>query len=134
MSLRHYEQASQLWKASEGVVFRPQDDDRQSIQRYLRRNARLSLVAVNGKKLVGTLLVGHDGRRGILRHLAVDAAYRRRGVGRRLVKEALRRLKGLKIQRAFIFILAKNRQGRKFWKSQGWEEWGNVVAAGIATS
>jgi ribosomal protein S18 acetylase RimI-like enzyme len=50
----------------------------------------LFLVAEEGEggRVVGTVLATHDGRKGWINRLAVDAASRKRGVGALLVHEA----------------------------------------------
>lgn len=127
MSIRHYPQVLALWQsASEGVHVGP-SDDRESIAAYLRRNRGLSVVAVDNRKVVGAVLVGHDGRRGLLHHLAVHPACRKQGFAHALVDEGLRRLRQAGIKRCWIVILARNTGGRAFWKREGWKEQEDVV-------
>jgi len=58
-----YEDAAALWYTTEGLVLR--DADRpEAIASYLERNPGSSFVAVDGERLVGTVLCGHDGRQG----------------------------------------------------------------------
>jgi hypothetical protein len=83
-----YEAAVTLWRVAEGVLLRDADS-RAGIARYLARNPDLSLVAMEGMRLVGTVLCGHDGRRGCPQHLAVSPDDRRRGIVRALVARAL---------------------------------------------
>jgi len=66
------------------------------------------------------VLCGHDGRRGYLHHLAVDADFRRNGLGRALVDRCLEELKAAGIDRCNIFLYADNEPGERFWKSTGW--------------
>ena len=42
-------------------------------------------IAVDGEKIVGVILCGHDGRRGIIQHACVSPDYRRFGIGKKLV-------------------------------------------------
>ena len=60
-------------------------DGRAEIASFLARNPGFSQVALEGGKLVATILVGHDGRRGLIHHLVVAEGARHRGLGRRLV-------------------------------------------------
>lgn len=121
MTLKHYEAAVKLWEQCEGVHL-GKADEREAIARYLRRNNGLSLVAMDDGRLVGTVLCGHDGRRGILHHLAVAKDYRRKGVGKLLVTRACENLKACGLDRAWIHILADNGSGRQFWRRLGWQE------------
>ena len=44
-------------------------------------------------RIVGSILCGHDGRRGCLYHVCVDEDYRRHGIGKRMVVFAMKALK-----------------------------------------
>lgn len=129
MTLRHYEAAVKLWKQCEGVHL-GKADEREAIARYLRRNAGMSLVAMDNGRLVGTVLCGHDGRRGILHHLAVAKDCRGKGVGKLLATQACEGLKAVGLDRCWILILADNGAARQFWKALGWQESLQVVYAG----
>src|SRR4051794_5160422 len=87
----HYAAARALWLRTPGVGLSDADEP-QAIACFVDRNPGLSLVAMDDDRLVGTVLVGHDGRRGLIHHLAVDTGARRRGIGRSLVDGALRGL------------------------------------------
>ena len=119
MSLRHYRAVYRLWRASEGVGL-SDADSRPNLALYLKRNPGMSLVARTGKRIIGAVLSGHDGRRGYLHHLAVTRRYRRHGVGRALVDACLARLAGCGIQKCNIFVYADHHRGRAFWQHSGW--------------
>jgi hypothetical protein len=46
-------------------------DSRDGVRRFLERNPGMSLVAVHEGAIVGAVLGGHDGRRGLIHHQAV---------------------------------------------------------------
>lgn len=73
-------------------------------------------------------MCGHDGRRGLLYHLAVDPAWRRRGVARRMAERCREGLAAEGIAHCFLFVLSENESGRRFWESMGWEPMTHVVA------
>jgi putative acetyltransferase len=114
------EAAAAIWRESEGVRL-TEVDTPEAIGRYLRRNPGLSLVAERGGRVVGTVLGGHDGRRGYLHHLAVHPSCRRRGIGAALVRECMNRLHAAGILKAHVFVLGTNRDGQDFYSSVGWE-------------
>jgi putative acetyltransferase len=120
-----YDAALVLWQRSEGIGL-SEADSRENIERYLRRNPGMSFVAKSEGGLLGALLAGHDGRRGYIHHLAVEAFARRRGVGSRLVEAALAALKDAGIGKCHLFIFNQNESGLSFWKSQGWEQRGDI--------
>src|SRR5690349_6147680 len=75
----------ELWAATDGLGFGPGDAP-EDLVAFLARNPGCSAVAVDGERLVGALLAGHDGRRGFLYRLAVAGDCRRRGLARQLVR------------------------------------------------
>jgi len=114
-----YDQVYSLWQRCEGIGL-SQADSRDNIQRYLERNPGLSRIARDGDGVVGTILCGHDGRRGYVHHLAVSPDFRRRGIGRRLVQDCLVALKADGIEKCHLFIFSDNAEGRRFWQHTGW--------------
>jgi ribosomal protein S18 acetylase RimI-like enzyme len=114
-----YDEAISLWTRTPGMGLSPADD-RKPMTVFLKRNPGLSFAAWSGSTLVGTILCGTDGRRGFLYHLAVDSAYRRRGLGTRLVSRSLSALKTSGIDKCHLFVIAENASGAAFWEAAGW--------------
>ena len=125
-----YDGALQLWQRVEGVEV-AEGDDREGVAQFVARNPGLSRVAIDGSAVVGVVMCGHDGRRGHIYHLAVDPAYRRYGLGRRLVKECLQGLRSAGVVRAIILVADYNLGGAEFWKRAGWEDITGAVPMGI---
>ena len=98
---------------------------------FIARNPGLSRVAIDGTTVVGVAMCGHDGRRGYIYHLAVDPAYRRYGLGKRLVRECLDGLHQAGVVRAIILVSDNNLAGAEFWKRAGWEDIPGALAMGI---
>ena len=119
-----------LWQRVEGVEV-AEGDDKEGIAQFLARNPGLSRVATDGPILVGVIMCGHDGRRGHIYHLAVDPAYRRYGVGKRLVQECLDELRQAGVIRAIILVSDNNPGGAEFWKRAGWEDIPGAMAMGV---
>ena len=129
-SLDDYDAALQLWQRVEGLEV-AEGDDREGVAQFLARNPGLSRVATDGPAIVGVVLCGHDGRRGHIYHLAVDPAYRRYGLGKRLVQECLDGLRRADLVRAIILVADYNLGGAEFWKRAGWEDIPGAVPMGI---
>jgi ribosomal protein S18 acetylase RimI-like enzyme len=95
--IEDYDRVMELW-AEGGLPLKPQGrDSRENIARQVKRPNVLFLVAEEreGDRVIGTVMATHDGRKGWINRLAVDAALRKRGIGARLVREAERRLEAL---------------------------------------
>ena len=98
-----YDAVSALWNAAEQSrrALNPVDDTREGIARYLRRNPNTCFAAIRDGTLVGVILTGHDGRRGLIHHLCVHPDCRRAGVAARLVAAAEEALRQEGIQKIF---------------------------------
>lgn len=118
MNIDDYDAAYALWiKCGNGL--NDKDDSREGIDKYLKRNPGTSFVAIIGEKVVGVILCGHDGRRGIIQHACVSPDCRRMGIGTELVNLALTALKEEGINKVLLVAFKKNEKGNAFWESQG---------------
>ncbi|MCO7247546.1 GNAT family N-acetyltransferase [Halomonas sp. Mc5H-6] len=119
MTIDDYDATIALWSESEGVRLRDADS-REGIEKYLRRNPGLSFVAEEEGQLVGTIMAGHDGKRGYVQHLSVANSHRRNGIATQLVSLCLEALKHEGILKSHLMILPENEAAKQFWVSQGW--------------
>jgi dipeptidyl aminopeptidase/acylaminoacyl peptidase/predicted N-acetyltransferase YhbS len=120
MTVADYEEMIALWRSLPGIGLDEASDSRLSIAAFLRRNPGLSIVACDKDVIVGTVLVGHDGRRGFLYHLAVAPSHRKLGVGQALVDHALHSLAKHHIPKCTILVMRSNTGGQAFWQKLGW--------------
>ncbi len=120
MTIEDYDAAYALWQGCEGIGL-SSADSREGIARLLQRNPGLSSLAEEQGRLAGAVLCSTDGRRGYLHHLAVDAGFRRRGIGRALVERSLECLRREGIQKCHIFVYHANLSGMKFWEEIGYK-------------
>ncbi len=114
-----YDHVYRLWSQTAGMSLHDEDDSRERIELYLKRNPGLCFVAVAENRVVGAVLCGHDGRRGILRHLAVEPRYRNQGIARELIAKVIASLREQGINKCNIYVLDNNAEGLEFWKHFG---------------
>jgi N-acetylglutamate synthase len=126
MRISDYGQAMNLWRITKGIGLKG-DDTRANVLKYLKRNPGFSLVALSKGKIVGTVMGGHDGRRGMIGHLAVAEPFRRKGLGRHLATECLKKLEKAGIPRTHLMVFQSNRLGLSFWEKIGWEKRSDLV-------
>jgi ribosomal protein S18 acetylase RimI-like enzyme len=120
MTIDDYEVVYSLWQSTPGIGL-GESDQRNAIAAFLRHNPELSAVAVTRQgDIVGTVLCGHDGRRGYLHHLAVLPRFRNRGIAKRLVAYCLDRLRAERLDKCNIFLFRSNAAGAAFWTHNGW--------------
>lgn len=120
MTIEDYEEVFALWMKIKGFGIRSVDDSREGIARFLKRNPSTSIVAVKDGKIVGSILCGHDGRRGCLYHVCVDPEYRMHGIGRGMVVKAMEALKEEGINKVCLIAFTENDIGNAFWNEIGW--------------
>jgi len=125
-----YDAVVALWNLVEGVEV-AEGDSKEEIRAYLLRNPGLSRLVETDGTIVGAALCGHDGRRGLIYHLAVAPAEQGKGIGQRLVQECLAGLRTAGITRALILVAHDNPSGHSFWLRTGWEDVPGALLMGI---
>lgn len=108
-----------LWQRAEAV---PRPTDRpDALLRRLERDRDLFVLAWDDDRLVGSLMGGWDGWRGQMYRLAVDPAYRRRGIARQLVQAVEERLRALGAERITSLVFVHEPGAADLWRSLGYE-------------
>ncbi|TMV51972.1 GNAT family N-acetyltransferase [Paenibacillus mesophilus] len=126
MTVDHYEQSIELWKSTEGLVL-SESDSKANIGLFLSRNEGMSFVCLEGGRVVGTIMCGHDGRRGFLYHVAVSKTFRGKGIARRMVERSLEALRAAGITKCHLFTLESNEAGNRYWSGTGWERRSGIL-------
>lgn len=126
MQTSDYDEMYELWRSTPGICI-SSADTRENIEKFLDRNKGLSFVCRCEGKLVGTVLCGHDGRRGYMYHVAVAPEFRGNGIGKRIVARSLEQLKAEGIGRCHLFVIAENTLGSSFWASIGWQKRDDII-------
>ena len=134
MTIEDYEGVNALWHGIKGFVLRSIDDSNEGVSRFIKRNPNTCVIAEEDGKIVGSILCGHDGRKGCMYHVCVAEEYRKRGIGTAMVAFALERLHEEEINDVSIVAFSKNDVGNKFWKKLGWEMQANLNSYEIRTN
>ncbi|MBN1398529.1 MAG: GNAT family N-acetyltransferase [Bacteroidetes bacterium] len=116
-----YEQMILLWKNTPGIGLSDADTKR-NISMFLERNPGLSFVYEVDKKIIGTVLCGHDARRGYIYHLAVAENFKKQGIGRILIEHCLEKLRNKRITKCHLFIFRDNEEAVQFYEHTGWKK------------
>ena len=117
-----YESALKLWGGMEVGVQVGRSDTPEEIQKKLQRDPDLFLVAELGDEIVGTIIGGYDGRRGLIYHLAVRQDVREQGVGTSLLSEVEQRLQAKGCLRCYLLITSNNHAAAQFYEERNWRE------------
>ena len=120
MTIEDYQGVHDLWLTIKGFAIRSIDDSREGVERFLKRNPSTSVVAEKNGEIVGSILCGHDGRRGCLYHVCVREDCRMRGIGKSMVVRCMEELEKEKISKVSLIAFTENDIGNAFWKEIGW--------------
>ena len=101
-------------------VTRPQRNPHLSIANKMATQPELFFVAELDGRLTGTVMAGYDGHRGWMYSLAVDMAYRRHGIGTRLVAHAEAALTARGCPKVNLQVLSAKEEIRAFYEALGY--------------
>lgn len=123
-----YDDVYALWQnAGDGIHLRRSDSPTE-IEKKIARDPDLFLVARAGDAVVGAVMGGFDGRRGMMYHLAVAHEYRRQGLANQLVDALEERLKAKGCIRYYLLVTKDNEEAIRFYQARGWENMDDLYA------
>jgi ribosomal protein S18 acetylase RimI-like enzyme len=124
----HEDDAVALWRTVR--LTRPWNDPHADLTRALANPTSTVLAAEDpGGRLLGTVMVGHDGHRGWVYYLAVHPAHRGHGLGRQLMQASERWLRERGIPKVNLMVRTTNHAVLAFYEALGYED-GEVVVLG----
>lgn len=125
MTIADYDGICDVWKDHDGI--NPVDDSLEGFAKYLKRNPTTSFVAEDNGRIVGTILAGHDGRRGLFHHVVVLPEYRGKGIGKMLAESAMEALKKEGVTKVLLVVFKDNDSGNGFWEHIGFTARNDLV-------
>jgi ribosomal protein S18 acetylase RimI-like enzyme len=115
-----FQSVIQLWEtAGEGIHIQRSDQPNEILKK-LERDPDLFLVVCLEEKIIGTVIAGFDGRRGMIYHLAVAPEYRNQVIASSLMFEVEQRLKSKGCIRCYLFVTPQNQIAMQFYENHGW--------------
>jgi ribosomal protein S18 acetylase RimI-like enzyme len=130
--MSRYEASYSLWAATPGIGLSA-SDSKEEIGSFLKRNPDLSFIALHGEEVAGTILCGHDGRRGYIYHLCVSPTFRHQGIAAALTEKSLENLRRAGIKKCHLFVLKDNSEGYDFWMHSSWHERPDLIVFSLET-
>lgn len=115
-----YPEVRSLWQGAGPGIQTGRSDELEEICKKVERDPDLFIIAENQGKVIGAVLGGFDGRRGIVYHLAVDPNYRQQGIASALMEELERRLRARGCIRSYLLTTRDNHQAIDFYEKRGW--------------
>ena len=116
-----YESVFRLWQGIEKGVRVGRSDTLAEIEKKLARDPDLFLVAEAGGSIIGSVIGGFDGRRGMIYHLAVAVDFRGQGLGSRLMDEVEKRLRAKGCLKCYLLVTDDNIEAESYYQHRGWQ-------------
>jgi ribosomal protein S18 acetylase RimI-like enzyme len=121
-----YQPVYELWSSIEKGVRVGRSDTPGEIEKKMAHDPDLFLVAECDDKIIGSVIGGYDGRRGLIYHLAVNAAFRGQGIGSRLMDEVESRLRSKGCLKCYLLVADDNREVETYYQQRGWQHMTDV--------
>jgi ribosomal protein S18 acetylase RimI-like enzyme len=116
---RHRGPVVELWKRVFGYPDR-RNEPSLVIDKKLAAGDGLLLVAVEGDRVLGTVMAGYDGHRGWIYSMAVTPERRREGIGSRLLGRAEEEMRRLGCVKVNLQIFGTNEAVKGFYEKGGY--------------
>lgn len=110
-----------LWEHCGPGVQLSRSDLPAEIRKKVEHDPDLFVLAELDGAVIGTVVGGYDGRRGLIYHLAVAPAFRRRGLGRRLMEEIEARLRRRGCLKSYLLVADAGQEALDFYQELGWQ-------------
>lgn len=121
-----YQQVLDLWSSIEKGVHVGQSDTPSEIEKKLGRDPDLFIVAEHENNIIGSVIGGYDGRRGMIYHLAVNAMFRGQGIGSRLMDEVELRLRNKGCLKCYLLVTEDNLEVGTYYQGRGWQHMDDI--------
>ncbi len=127
LTIDNYNEMLELWSKA-GLPFKPQGrDSYNAIKAEMNANPDFFLGAFEEGKLVGTVIISSDLRKGWINRLAVDPAYRNRGIAKTMIARAEEILRNRGIRLFCALIEDHNTASKKLFKKCGYVEHHDIL-------
>jgi ribosomal protein S18 acetylase RimI-like enzyme len=110
-------------------LVRPQNDPKKDIERKLKVNPELFLVGTEDNNIIATAMGGYEGHRGWVNYLCVDPAYRKKGLGLKMMEVIEKKLLERGCPKLNLQVLADNFEAIQFYERIGYKR-DKVVSMG----
>lgn len=111
-----------VWRSVGKGIHISFSDQFEELEKLVQKSPGLFFVAEDDDRIIGTVMGGFDGRRGLIYHLAVLPEYQNLHIGTRLltrVEEALYMAGCIKI---YLFIVPENMDRADFYEKRGYQQ------------
>jgi len=121
-----YSEVYRLWTSVGEGIHVSFSDQMEEIERLIQKSPGLFFVAERKNEIIGTVMGGFDGRRGLIYHLAVLPKYQKRHLGSELLSRVESELLKTGCSKVYLFVVPENIKTAEFYKHNGYEQM-NVI-------
>ena len=122
---RDREQVLALWQECD--LIHPKNDPQKDLDRKKGFGEELFLVIEEREKIIGTVMGGYDGHRGIINYLGVHPNFRGQGLGKMLLQAVEQKLIDLGCPQVNLLVWSNNSEVLKFYKKTQYSEANDIV-------
>jgi len=127
LTISYYKEMVRLWSKAK-LPFKPKGrDNKKAIAAQMEANPEFFLGAFENNRLVGTITISCDLRKGWVNRLAVDPDYRHRGIAKALIAESEKILRKYGIRIFCALIEDYNATSKKLFKECGYVEHRDII-------
>jgi ribosomal protein S18 acetylase RimI-like enzyme len=125
MNINDYDSVYEIWQKCGFEL--GASDSREEVEKFILKNPDSSLVGIADNKIIGSVLGGYDGRRGLVHHLSVDPEYRKLGYGKALVNALEVEFKKAGVVKMSFWVKVDNLKVVDFYKGCGYQKRDDII-------
>ena len=122
---RDREQVLALWQECD--LIHPKNDPQKDLDRKKGFGEELFLVVEEREKIIGTVMGGYDGHRGIINYLGVHPSFRGQGLGKMLLQAVEQKLKDLGCPQVNLLVWSNNSEVLDFYEKSQYSKANDIV-------
>ena len=120
MTIQDFDSMHALWKKV-GLNLAEMNLEKKYTDQIIKLNPLSNFVAIEKKKIIGTIFGTFNGKRGWIYHLAVHPLFQKQGVGSLLLQKVEQALKSLGAKRILLGVVKLNLKALNFYKKHDYE-------------
>jgi len=117
LTLSDYPSLIEIWKEAGFKIGK--SEEKQEVEKFLQTNPNTSLGIYINDTLIGCILGGYDGRRGLIHHFAVRKEHQGKGYGKALLNQLMAIFKENGVVKVSFWVKKDNTQVIPFYERNG---------------
>ncbi|MFP4462124.1 MAG: GNAT family N-acetyltransferase [Thermotogota bacterium] len=119
LQISDYPSLIEIWKEAGFKIGK--SEEKHEVEKFLQTNPKTSLGVYNNDTLIGCILGGYDGRRGLIHHFALRKDYQGKGYGKALLDQLMAIFKEKGVVKVSFWVKKDNTRVIPFYERHGFE-------------